>query len=266
MMQKIKLDPIPDMYSYESALSETGTDFSQAHTSEPSLSDLYRRMDSPEILTPPESPPWRHHNEGGVIAEMPLQPLDEVVLSRGIVDSALPYSGQTVDTFKSMAMESPMKTQVSDHKAPPAHNVKAPSPHLPRPSPQQPKRTSSYTAQVDNNPLATGKQITLGITFGRDEDESMLPGLKVVRLKDGGVAALSGRISVGDRVITVDGNDISKLSPVEANRLLVGAEGSVAVLRVMRHDNQDSLEEIAIQRIIQGQTPQRNAFGVVRKL
>ena len=30
------------------------------------------------------------------------------------------------------------------------------------------------------------------------------------------------------RVITVDGNDISKLSPVEANRLLVGAEGSVA--------------------------------------
>ena len=138
-----------------------------------------------------------------------------------------------MDTFKSMAMESPMKSQVSDHKASPAHNVKVLSHQLstssvllraePSGTVSSSFQTISTTAQ-DNLELHSPSrqpppcpqqagtrvrsisrkvrwkmQITLGITFGRDEDESMLPGLKVARLKDGGVAALSGRISVGDR-------------------------------------------------------------------
>eukprot|EP00960_Hanusia_phi_P059901 764321-Hanusia_phi.AAC.7 len=123
-------------------------------------------------------------------------------------------------------MESPMKThKVSESKASPG-----PSPKPPVAKPlQPPKRTLSSTPPVESHHLASGKQVESSDAMEKsDQEDSALPGLKVVRLKDGGVAATSEKIAVGDRVIAVDGNEISLLSAVEVNRLLVGAEGSVA--------------------------------------
>jgi len=73
ILEKFKLDPLPDSTLHDSQPSETGTDYSNAPTSEHDQ----QPAKSPEQISPPESPPWRIKNEGGMAAEMPELALHE---------------------------------------------------------------------------------------------------------------------------------------------------------------------------------------------
>lgn len=69
---------------------------------------------------------------------------------------------------------------------------------------------------------AQPKQITLGITFGKCDDDGTPQGMKVVRIKDGGIASLHRGLSVGDLVLSIDDTPLLGLSAVAVNRLIVG--------------------------------------------
>ena len=111
IMQKFKLSPLPDSLALDGSHSETGTDYSAALTMEhdqvasapcvarakcgaeycfcllPSCAialgshlccfDSQQAYKTPEV-SPPDSPPWRIENEGGVPAQMPDFPLQEI--------------------------------------------------------------------------------------------------------------------------------------------------------------------------------------------
>lgn len=115
IMQKFKLSPLPDALALDGSHSETGTEYSAALTMEhdqvasalcvahakcgaeqarryffcnlPSCAialcshlccfDSQQAYKTPEV-SPPDSPPWRIENEGGVPAQMPDFPLQEI--------------------------------------------------------------------------------------------------------------------------------------------------------------------------------------------
>eukprot|EP00277_Geminigera_cryophila_P004221 CAMPEP_0179419868 /NCGR_PEP_ID=MMETSP0799-20121207/8845_1 /TAXON_ID=46947 /ORGANISM="Geminigera cryophila, Strain CCMP2564" /LENGTH=151 /DNA_ID=CAMNT_0021193403 /DNA_START=40 /DNA_END=495 /DNA_ORIENTATION=- len=119
---------------------------------------------------------------------------------------------------------------------------------------------------------STAKQITLGLTFGKKKAGDVL-GLAVVRIKDGGIAAVDARLALGDSVVSVDGAELLGLGALAINRLLVGDEGSVACLKVIKKG--DTLpQEISLMRLLGSVPPARTGartarlagFGVINKM
>lgn len=79
--------------------------------------------------------------------------------------------------------------------------------------------------------------------------------------------ALHGALSVGDRVLKIDGEELEGLSAVELNRLVVGPEGSVAEVRFVRAaDARTPPQEecVYVTRLAPLAPKSNNPFGVVR--
>jgi len=66
----------------------------------------------------------------------------------------------------------------------------------------------------------------LGLTLRNPDDK---PGISIKRVKEGGPAALCGKIKPGDRLISVDQVELtSSLSGQDMAKLIVGRKGIVA--------------------------------------
>jgi hypothetical protein len=63
-----------------------------------------------------------------------------------------------------------------------------------------------------------------------------ISGLLALNLRAGGSAEWSGKVRVGDRLITVDGNNVSGRTPSELSQIITGPEGS-KVYESTHHNN-----------------------------
>ena len=57
----------------------------------------------------------------------------------------------------------------------------------------------------------------------------------MARIKEAGCAALHGGLKVGDLVLTIDGEDLTGKTAMQLNKLIVGDEGTQAILEVCLH-------------------------------
>ena len=289
-LEKFKLEPLPGSYLGETVPSETGTDYSAALTSDVDPTK------SPVMETPPDSPPWRSKNEGGIEAEMPPLPLQEIrthlalmqeqqrqeedaqragqeeaerkghlakekqrrdadeklrqdqeLLQRRRQQQQIKIEReeqerqQRIERQKSAQLSNPANVYASDKR----HDDRDPA--------------GRTTRQLKGNPPGGGtaappKQITLGITFSQCDQG----GKQVARVKDAGCAALHGELKVGDRVLTIDGEDLTDKTAMQLNKLMVGDEGSSAVLEVVKA-GQTEAQSIVIERLL---TSSASSFGV----
>jgi len=105
---------------------------------------------------------------------------------------------------------------------------------------------------------AAAKQITLGLSFSKCEEG----GMKVTRLKDAGCAALHGGIQVGDRVLTINGENLADKSALQLNKLLSGPEHSQAVLQVVKSGQVEAVTMVIKRHLaLSGKI----GFGVVQR-
>uniref|UniRef100_A0A6T7TMM8 PDZ domain-containing protein n=1 Tax=Hanusia phi TaxID=3032 RepID=A0A6T7TMM8_9CRYP len=75
--------------------------------------------------------------------------------------------------------------------------------------------------------------VGMGVRAVKEQNKQV--GLEVTRLVDGSPASESGKIAVGDRLVMVDGEDVSALSPqVLAEERIMGERGTRVMLTVMR--------------------------------
>lgn len=70
----------------------------------------------------------------------------------------------------------------------------------------------------------------MGITWGRDKQGRMM----IFRIHQGGGADLCGGLHIGDVLVEIDGEDVASMDPAAMAPLLVGVEGSRALLGVKR--------------------------------
>lgn len=265
ILEKCELDPLPDSFLHETVPSETGTDYSAAMTSEHVQHDQ-QSAKAEDQISPPESPPWRLKNEGGVPGDMPSLALHEF--------------HEALAAFQDQAREHALQRakQEEQHKMKEAQRRPSEGARQPQTKQEQLKKASQEqaskhaveTTQDSSKPgnLAATRettrerkevrQVTLGLSLGNSEHG----GMKVVRIKDAGCVALHGGIQVGDHVLTIDGNDVSEKTAIQLNKLVCGPEGSQAVLEVVKAAATEAVT-ITIKRELAAPGPAR--FGVVQR-
>jgi len=186
----------------------------------------------PSALTPPESPPWRRKNEGGILAEIPpIGSYPARAGGEGLHAAALAARAQAPAQGGSMprgVSDSELSSQDSSSKGGAAGKVDPGKPGMSAAAAAATaagRRGSALgqggagNAQQEQQQQAAstrggsgvgeaaggapalpvpvpGKQVTLGMTFGRGDGQT---GLDIVRLKDGGVAQLQSDLAVGDQ-------------------------------------------------------------------
>lgn len=70
----------------------------------------------------------------------------------------------------------------------------------------------------------------------------------------------------GGQVVSIDGTELAGLSPLEVNKLVVGPQGSEALLKVLKRDSPDSeVCTVSLLREVGAAAARPAAFGVVRK-
>jgi len=236
IMQRIKLDPLPqDRYIDP---SEAGTDLSQALTANETFDG---RRPPDDTRSPPPSPPWRAQNEGGIIA---VEPPPGAGIETPTHFAHAPYLDSDSHSSSNKAANQGSQegakegAKWSDSQG---HRTKPPTP----PPMVEPEM----------------KQVTLGFTLGKCESG----GMKVLRIKDGGVIALHGKMKVGDRIQKIDGEDLTGLSALEVNRLVVGPEGSVAEILYVGVGKEEgaAAEKIFVTRKLPARST--TSFGVVTR-
>ena len=84
-------------------------------------------------------------------------------------------------------------------------------------------------SEIGDDVGESGRPCGIGLTFCQKPEKD---GVKVKRVKEGGAAAQQGGVSAGDVVCSIDGVQMAGLEQVGQARLMLGAEGSVAVLEV----------------------------------
>lgn len=245
IMQRVKLDPLPeDKYT---GTSEAGTDLSQAYTAN-DVVDTQRKPLDEACPSPPDSPPWRAANEGGRLAMEPppgtlhLDPTPSFAHQHFLENDQASTGGSNAKSSTHPSIDTPK------HPHDPPHDPRSRTPVAAAPPPD-----------------AAMKQVTLGVTLGKRAGEG--EGLPVLRLKHQGPLALHGALSVGDRVLKIDGEELEGLSAVELNRLVVGPEGSVAEVRFVRAaDARTPPQEecVYVTRLAPLAPKSNNPFGVVR--
>lgn len=99
--------------------------------------------------------------------------------------------------------------------------------------------TSYFTPDEANQFLINVQQRLFGIGAQLRDD---LNGFTIVKIVDGGPAALGKELKVKDRIIAVDGEPVVGMDIVDAVELIRGEEGTTVVLTVIR-EKADSNEE-----------------------
>ena len=84
-------------------------------------------------------------------------------------------------------------------------------------------------SEIGDDVDESGRPCGIGLTFCQKPEKD---GVKVKRVKEGGAAAQQGGVSAGDVVCSIDGVQMAGLEQARQARLMLGAEGSVAVLEV----------------------------------
>jgi len=292
VLEKFKLDPLPDSYLHDSQ-SETGTDYSNAPTSE---YDQHSAK-SPEQVSPPESPPWRIKNEGGVLSDMPALALDEFRLHlaafqeqeradaeakrgqeqeherqqellREQLDKQAEHKRQVDMQKQAHAQKQAQEKQADAKRKQQEQHQKQQYAGIDRKEDgrQTPTQPPSAAAEAATAAAATAvaaaaaatKQITLGLSFSKCDEG----GMKVARLKDGGCAALHGGIQIGDRVLRIDEQDLAEKSALQLNKLLSGPENSKAVLQVVKAGQAEMVTMVITRHLA---TSGKIGFGVVQR-
>lgn len=91
--------------------------------------------------------------------------------------------------------------------------------------PQSTNRSRAQSGAATKGKTTPGKisKCGLGLTLRNPDDKA---GISIKRVKDGGPAALSGKIKPGDRLISVDQVELSStLSGQDMAKLIVGRKG-----------------------------------------
>ena len=80
-----------------------------------------------------------------------------------------------------------------------------------------------------------------GLTFEKKDGSG---GLRVKRVKEEGAAAREGSIEKGDVIEAIDGKELEGMTEKELARVMVGEEGSVAVLEVRKRSGERRRVEV----------------------
>jgi C-terminal processing protease CtpA/Prc len=96
---------------------------------------------------------------------------------------------------------------------------------------------------MSDQSVGSGNKAGLGLTFVKPDGQ---PGVLVKRVKQGGAAAATGKLFPGDRVMQIDGQDLLQVTSRVLTSLVMGPEGSVSRLKVIRPDG--SLDDVAVLR------------------
>ena len=96
--------------------------------------------------------------------------------------------------------------------------------------------------QVDLSTFDLNK-VGLGLIFVKPDGQ---PDVVVKRVKEGGAAAATGKLSPGDRVMQIDGEELLQVTAGVLTNLCMGHEGSIANLKVRKSDG--TMEYVSVTR------------------
>eukprot|EP00291_Cryptomonas_curvata_P025101 CAMPEP_0172156250 /NCGR_PEP_ID=MMETSP1050-20130122/3087_1 /TAXON_ID=233186 /ORGANISM="Cryptomonas curvata, Strain CCAP979/52" /LENGTH=320 /DNA_ID=CAMNT_0012825259 /DNA_START=79 /DNA_END=1037 /DNA_ORIENTATION=- len=223
---------------FESTISESGTDLSHAQTAP--FEEATSTICSESIETP-ASPPWRNASEGGELAIPPMHSAtsDSASTVQGKKNSSRVIANSSKYSQDTLAVSSLHDLSLTNTKKP-SGAQSGPSDRsddtrhsrgngdlAARKSHSQAATADSaegkHEAKHEASSKQEAKQVALGIILGKSGEEE---GMTIMRIKDGGIAALHGGLTVGMRILTIDGMALDGLSPLEMNRLTTGPEGS----------------------------------------
>ena len=128
--------------------------------------------------------------------------------------------------------------------APPITFQPKPKPSLAEDSSDSIGSEVSISSSVAGQVAGPGKPCGIGLTFSQKSDGR---GVTVKRVKEGGAAALEGSIQAGDVVVSIDDTGMAGLDQTAQAKLMMGAEGSVATLVVLKGGAQQQVT-VMLQR------------------